>query len=126
MKQDMKACSATLLALLVVGVPHDAAPQSARPGSPLRVGAAKVEVTPAGGELPKNSRGVLDRLYARAIVLESGGSSAASAALYGDHKTVQCPGRERTSQGRAGFEGTYTEGARLCRSDSACCVWATS
>ena len=46
--------------------------------SPLRVGAAKVDVTPAQGELPKNSRGVLDRLYARAIVLESGGTTAAS------------------------------------------------
>ena len=40
------------------------------------MGAAKVDVTPSPGELPKNSRGVLDRLYARAIVLESGGSVA--------------------------------------------------
>jgi hypothetical protein len=29
--------------------------------------------------------------------------------LYGGQKTVQCPGRERTNQGRAGFEGTYKE-----------------
>ena len=29
--------------------------------------------------------------------------------LYGAQKTVQCPGRERTNQGRAGFEGTYKE-----------------
>jgi hypothetical protein len=34
-------------------------------------------VTPSESELPKNSYGILDRLYARAIVLESGTSSAA-------------------------------------------------
>ena len=49
----------------------------ARGASSLRVGAAKVDVTPSAGELPKNSQGILDRLYARAIVLESGASSAA-------------------------------------------------
>jgi hypothetical protein len=43
----------------------------------LRVGAARVDVTPPQGELPKNSRGILDRLYVRAIVLESGTSRAA-------------------------------------------------
>ena len=37
---------------------------------PLRVGAAKVDVTPSQNELPKNGYGILDRLYARAIVLE--------------------------------------------------------
>ena len=30
--------------------------------------------------------------------------------LRGSAKTVQCPGRERTNQGRAGFEGTYKDG----------------
>ena len=74
----MKACSAIFLTLLVVGVPSDGAAQSGRSVTPpLRVGAAKVDVTPTQGELPKNSRGVLDRLYARAIVLESGGTTAA-------------------------------------------------
>jgi hypothetical protein len=73
----MKACFAILLTLLVVGVPRDGAAQSGRSVSPLRVGAAKVDVTPTQGELPKNSRGVLDHLYARAIVLESGGTAAA-------------------------------------------------
>jgi hypothetical protein len=62
--------------LVAVGSRHDASAQ-ARGASPLRVGAAKVDVTPAEGALPKNSRGVLDRLYARAIVLDSGASSAA-------------------------------------------------
>ena len=45
---------------------------------PLRVGASRVDVTPSGSELPKNGFGILDHLYARAIVLDN---SAATAAL---------------------------------------------
>lgn len=72
----MKACSAILLTMLAIGAPRDAVAQAA--GSvPFRAGAAKVDVTPSPGELPKNSRGVLDRLYARAIVIESGRTLAA-------------------------------------------------
>jgi hypothetical protein len=33
-----------------------------------------------------------------------------SIALGGSSATITCPGRERTNQGRAGFEGTYKEG----------------
>ena len=73
----MKACSAICLVFVAVGLAHDAAAQTGAGASPLRVGAAKVDVTPAAGALPKNSLGILDRLYARAIVLESGGTSAA-------------------------------------------------
>jgi hypothetical protein len=36
-----------------------------------------VDVTPAERDLPKNYEGILDRLYSRAIVLESGNTSAA-------------------------------------------------
>lgn len=61
---------ATLIA--IAAMPHVSAAQS-----PLRVGAAKVDVTPAESALPKNYLGVLDRLYARAIMLESGGANAA-------------------------------------------------
>ena len=43
----------------------------------LRAGAAKVDVTPAPNELPKNYDGILDHLYSRAIVLENGNASAA-------------------------------------------------
>jgi hypothetical protein len=32
-----------------------------------------------------------------------------SAALYGAQTTISCPGRERTNDGRAGFEGTYRD-----------------
>jgi len=73
----MKACSAIVTTLLVLGAAQQARAQAGRDPSPLRVGAAKVDVTPSAAELPKNSFGVLDRLYARAIVLESGGSTAA-------------------------------------------------
>jgi hypothetical protein len=37
----------------------------------LRVGAAKVDVTPSANELPKTYDGILDHLYSRAIVLEN-------------------------------------------------------
>jgi len=45
--------------------------------SSLRVGAGKVDVTPTESQLPKNYLGVLDRVYARAIVLDSGATRAA-------------------------------------------------
>ena len=73
----MKARSAVLLTVLACGIPIPIEAQAIGGSSPLRAGAAKVDVTPARGELPKNSQGILDHLYARAIVLESGGSSAA-------------------------------------------------
>jgi neutral ceramidase len=72
----MRVWSAIVLMVLSVGAADNAAAQ-ARGSSALRVGAAKVDVTPVEGELPKNSQGILDRLYARAIVLESGTSTAA-------------------------------------------------
>jgi len=49
----------------------------AQQASPLMAGAAKVDITPAPGDLPPNFEGILDHLYARAIVLESGGTRAA-------------------------------------------------
>ena len=63
--------------ILAVTIPAAATAQAPRAAGSLRVGAAKVDVTPSPGELPKNSQGVLDRLYARAIVIENGGASAA-------------------------------------------------
>lgn len=44
---------------------------------PLRVGAAKVEITPSPVALPKNYVGILDKVYSRAILLENGQASAA-------------------------------------------------
>ena len=49
--------------------------------STLRAGAAKVDVTPAENELPRNYEGILDHLYSRAIVIDSGGASAALISL---------------------------------------------
>ena len=71
----MPAVVATFLIALALA--PDAFAQAGRAATALRAGAARVDVTPGQGDLPKNSRGVLDRLYARAIVLESGASSAA-------------------------------------------------
>src|SRR4029450_12914554 len=31
--------------------------------------------------------------------------------LYGSFTSIRCPGRERTAEGRAGFEGTHKEGS---------------
>ena len=66
-----------LVAALLAAIPGLAGAQTPRGASPLRVGAAKVDVTPSQGELPKNGFGVLDHLFARAIVIESGASTAA-------------------------------------------------
>jgi neutral ceramidase len=41
----------------------------------FRAGAAKIDITPA--QLPKNMEGILDRIYARAIVIDNGATSAA-------------------------------------------------
>lgn len=43
----------------------------------LRAGAAKVDVTPAESALPASYEGVLDRIHARAIVLDDGRAKAA-------------------------------------------------
>lgn len=45
-------------------------------GQGLRAGAAKVDITPAAGELPKNYEGVHDRIHSRAIVVENGTTGA--------------------------------------------------
>ena len=45
------------------------------PAASFRAGAAKVDITPA--QLPKNMEGILDHIYARAIVIDNGVTSAA-------------------------------------------------
>jgi neutral ceramidase len=59
---------------LTAAVPRHGTPQSVDAAPVLRVGAARVDVTPA--QPPRNYIGVLDRLYARAIVLGSGATTA--------------------------------------------------
>jgi hypothetical protein len=63
------------LTTVIVGVVGAQGPRDA--SAPLRVGAARIDVTPDSGSLPRNSQGILDPLYARAIVLESGTGRAA-------------------------------------------------
>jgi len=70
----MRVWSAVLVMVLAVGVVAAAA-QGTSGG--VRAGAAKVDVTPPEAQLPPNGFGVLDHLYARAIVLESGETRAA-------------------------------------------------
>jgi neutral ceramidase len=65
------------IVILPLAMARVVAAQDVRASSPLHVGAAKVDVTPAESALPKNYRGVLDRVYARAIVLEQGTGRAA-------------------------------------------------
>lgn len=62
---------------VVTAISGTGAAQDVRVVSALRVGAAKVDVTPADAELPRNYLGVLDRLSARAIVLDNGAARAA-------------------------------------------------
>jgi hypothetical protein len=71
-------CSLVLVVIVLVALASPGTEaQTARAISPLRVGAAKVDVTPSQGELPKNGFGILDHLYARAIVLDNGAATAA-------------------------------------------------
>jgi hypothetical protein len=66
--------------ILLLGIALTGQAQTTKPG-PLRVGAAKVDITPAESELPKQYLGILDRVYARAIVIDNGTTSAALISL---------------------------------------------
>lgn len=71
--RGLAGLNAILLALAVLGSALAAGRATAQDAPSLRAGAAKVDITP--GTLP--SRGVLDPLYARAIVLDNGRARAA-------------------------------------------------
>ncbi len=47
------------------------------PAPALKVGAAKVDITPAQDQLPRNYLGILDHIYTRAIVIDNGKTKAA-------------------------------------------------
>jgi hypothetical protein len=73
----MRTCAAlavVVLAVVTAPVSPVVAQAVTSPGA-LRVGAARVDVTPA--QLPRNYTGVLDHLYARSIVLDNGTARAA-------------------------------------------------
>jgi neutral ceramidase len=65
-----------LSSILMLGMALASHAQITKPG-PLRVGAAKTDVTPLESELPKQYLGVLDRVYSRAIVIDNGTTTAA-------------------------------------------------
>jgi neutral ceramidase len=65
---------AALLIIVVMVAPSSGA--FAQPGA-LRAGAARVDITPAEDALPENYLGILDRIHARAIVLDNGDATAA-------------------------------------------------
>jgi neutral ceramidase len=69
----MKKSQIIILAILIAMLPCGAFAQA--PASSFRVGAAKVDITPT--QLPKNSEGILDHIYARAIVIDNGVTSVA-------------------------------------------------
>lgn len=69
----MRTSYVILLIILIVMLPYGAFAQP--PASSVRVGAAKVDITPV--QLPKSSEGILDHIYARAIVIDNGATRAA-------------------------------------------------
>jgi hypothetical protein len=64
-----------LMSFFLLGVAITAQAQIAKSG-PLRVGAAKVDLTPAKADLPKQYLGILDKVYSRAIFLNNGSTNA--------------------------------------------------
>jgi len=66
----MRTLLTVILAALVAGTAH-------AQGQGLRVGAAKVDITPAEDALPRNYEGILDHIHSRAIVIDNGTTSAA-------------------------------------------------
>jgi neutral ceramidase len=73
----MRGCCAVVVVSLSLGIPNPSLAQTPSGASPFRAGAAKVDITPSADELPRNNLGILDRLYARALVLDNGMTSAA-------------------------------------------------
>ncbi|MEP7314971.1 MAG: neutral/alkaline non-lysosomal ceramidase N-terminal domain-containing protein [Pseudomonadota bacterium] len=72
----MKILNALLACAALLLTARAGIAQVAVPG-PLRVGAARVDVTPAEAELPKQYLGILDHVYSRAIVVNNGSATAA-------------------------------------------------
>jgi neutral ceramidase len=62
-----------IISILIAVLPCGAFAQT--PPSLFKVGAAKIDITPT--QLPKNLEGILDHIYARAIVIDNGTTSAA-------------------------------------------------
>jgi len=77
----MKPLIVIALVFLFLGTAQQSFAQAGLAQPVLKAGAAKVDITPAENELPRNYEGILDHLYARAIVLDNGAASAALISL---------------------------------------------
>jgi neutral ceramidase len=62
-----------IILLAIILLPFGSYAQAA--DAPFKAGAAKIDITPT--QLPKNSEGILDHIFARAIVIDNGTTSAA-------------------------------------------------
>ena len=69
----MRISKIVILTVLIAMLPYGVFSQTT--ASSFKAGAAKVDITPT--QLPKNSEGILDHIYARAIVIDNGATSAA-------------------------------------------------
>jgi hypothetical protein len=74
MELKMRIFQIVVLTILIAMLSYGAFSQTT--ASVFKAGAAKVDVTPLEGELPKNIEGIHDRLYSRAIVVDNGVTSA--------------------------------------------------
>jgi neutral ceramidase len=73
MELKMRVSRMIILATLIAVLPYGAFAQTTTTN--FKVGAAKIDITPT--QLPKNSEGILDHIYARAIVIDNGTTGAA-------------------------------------------------
>ena len=73
----MKPLIVTALVFLALGTSQQSFAQAGLAQPVLKAGAAKVDVTPAENELPRNYDGILDHIYSRAIVIDNGATRCA-------------------------------------------------
>src|SRR5579863_7061402 len=76
----MRLAMLVFLSLQINALPIPVFGQTVASGD-FRIGAAKIDLTPSQGELPKAYLGVLDHVFARAIVIDNGHTSAALVTL---------------------------------------------
>jgi neutral ceramidase len=76
MKIKIKSLLIVFLAVFIIGNSLKCLGQKNKSAS-IKVGAAKVDITPSADRLPSNYQGILDHIYSRSIVIDNGISSAA-------------------------------------------------
>jgi hypothetical protein len=91
----MRISATALTSILLLGIALSSQAHTTKPG-PLRVGAAKTDITPPESQWPKQYLGVLDRVYSRAIVIDNGTETAALVTV--DVISLPTPMWERLSE----------------------------